>query len=229
MINSQINTKIVDLWNRYFKGRADIRAPLFYDKLETNALLFVGVNPSFSSQGFAKVLKGTEYENLNPDTFYQWSHVSSDNKYIEDCIAIDRYSLTKYKSYFKRIEDISKKVHVPWYHIDTFLYRETSQKDFLKRIHQKQKLNNFGIDQLEIFREVLQLMQPKVVVVINAFASKTLRSFFKENLSFDESTGYHTLRLEGVSIPIFFSSYIRALDLGSYERLASHIRQAITI
>jgi hypothetical protein len=120
-------------------------------------------------------------------------------------------------------------VHVPWYHIDTFLYRETSQSDFLKRIYHKQKLNDFGVDQLEIFREVLQHTEPKVVVVINAFASRVIRSYFKDNLTFDEVGGHHLLRLNGVDIPIFFSAFIRALDMGSYERLAWHINRVVSL
>lgn len=230
MINSKINSKIVALWNRYFEGREDVYAPLFYDNLKTDSLLFVGVNPSFSVSGYKSVMKDTEYESLNPGVFFTWKNISSNSKYIDDCIAVERYAKEKYKQYFKRMGDISKAVGLPWYDIDTFLYKETSQKDFVKRIYDKSKLNSFARDQLEIFNEVLESSKPKVIVVANAFASGIIQDEFKDQLSFDEERGYHLLELSEVKTPIFFSSMLtgqRALDIGSYERLVWHIKQAV--
>lgn len=228
--HSKINNKIVDLWNKYFKGREDVYAPLFYNELTTGALLFVGVNPSFSPRGFNSVLKDTEYKDINPETFFTWKNISSNPKYIEDCLVIDRYAFDKH-SYFKRMEDISKRLDIPWYHIDTFLYRETSQKDFISKIYTKSKLNDFGRDQLEIFKELLHDTKPKAVVIANAFASGVIQQEFKDKLSYSKEKGYHHLILNDVSIPIFFTSMLtgqRALDTGSYERLVWHIRKAVT-
>ena len=46
MRNEEINSKIVTLWNKYFKNDQDVYAPLFYDEFKKGGLLFVGMNPS---------------------------------------------------------------------------------------------------------------------------------------------------------------------------------------
>lgn len=230
MINQKINSKIVTLWDKYFEGMEDVYAPLFYDNLKTGSLLFIGVNPSFSVSGYKSVMKDTEYADLDPEKFFTWRNISSTLKYVDDCVTVERYAKEKYKQYFKRMNDIANAVGLPWHDIDTFLYKETSQKDFIKRIYDKSKLNSFAKDQLEIFKEVLEDSKPKVIVVANAFASGIIQEEFKDQLSFDEERGYHLLKLSEVKTPIFFSSMLtgqRALDVGSYERLLWHIKQAV--
>ena len=128
------------------------------------------------------------------------------------------------------MHEMADAIKLPLQHIDVFLYKQTSQNDFLSRIIHKGKLNEFGEAQLAIFDEVLKIIEPKVVVVANAFASSIVRTHFKDALTFDEKRGFHVLSLGNRKIPIFFSSMItgqRALDTGSYERLKWHVRQAV--
>lgn len=89
MINQKVNSKIVVLWNKYFEGREDVYAPLFYDNLKTGSLLFAGVNPSFSVSGYKSVMKDTEYADLNPEKFFTWRNISSNLKHVDDCVAVD--------------------------------------------------------------------------------------------------------------------------------------------
>jgi hypothetical protein len=228
IINSKINEKIISLWNKYFGDRDDVYTPLFYDDLKNDSILFVGVNPSFSANEIKKIIKGTEYEHIQPETFFTWKNVSSNLEHVNDCIKIDAMGLQKYKRYFKRMDDISKTLNIPWHHIDTFVYKQTDQGDFLKLIHDKSKLNQFAHDQLEIFKEVLETSDPKVVVVSNAFASKTIKKYFEESIVYNHEHGYHILHIGSKAIPIFFSTMIKTLDTGSFERLVWHIKQSLT-
>lgn len=113
---------------------------------------------------------------------------------------------------------------------DLFLYKETSQSDFMNRVRSKGKLNEFGMDQIMLFEEILVQIRPRCVVVTNATASEILREYIQDDLSWDSERGFHWFTRGGKKIPIFFTSMLsgqRALDRWSYERLVWHIGQAV--
>lgn len=230
MKNKKINQKIIELWNKYFADNSEVCAPLFYEEFKKNSLLFVGMNPSFSARGFNSILKDTEYTDLDPTVFFKWSNISSNLNLVDDCIKIENYAQAKYSLYFGRPIEISKKLGIDWQHIDLFLYKETSQKDFMKRIRDGKKLNKFALDQIALFEEILVEIDPQCIVVGNAFASELLREHINNDLSWDGNKGFHWFTRGGKKIPMFFSSMLsgqRALDRWSYERLVWHIGQAI--
>lgn len=231
MINKEINQKIVNLWNRYFSDDKDVYAPLFYDSFATDSLLFVGMNPSFSARAFKSIFKGSEYEDTEPTEFFKWSNVSQSDEMIDRCIAMDKHAYTNYSLYFGRPIEMAKAVGLPWDHIDLFLYRETSQTNFMQRIHEGRKLNQFAKDQLAIFREALTNVSPKCVVVTNAFGSELVRDYLADKFEWDEERGFHWYQMNGKKVPMFFSSMLsgqRSLDRWSYERLVWHVGQAVS-
>lgn len=230
MRNPEINQKIVTLWNKHFTGNTDVYAPLFYDELHKDRLVFVGMNPSFSARGFKTILKDTEYADTDMVSFFKWQNISSDLKLIEDCIKMENYAYQNYSQYFGRPIEIAKKVGLEWQHIDLFLYKETSQSDFMNRVRSKGVLNEFGMDQIKLFEEILVQIEPRCVVVTNATASEILREYIKDDLSWDAERGFHWFTRGGKKIPMFFTSMLsgqRALDRWSYERLVWHIGQAV--
>ena len=232
MRNEKINSKIVTLWNKYFQNDQDVYAPLFYDEFKKGGLLFVGMNPSFSARGFKTILQNTEYKDMDPDTFFKWSNISSNPKLIDDCIKVENYAYQNYSLYFGRPVEIAKKVGLDWQHIDLFLYKETSQTDFMNRVRSKGVLNEFGMDQIKLFEDILVQIEPRCVVVSNATGSEILREYIKSDLSWDAERGFHWFTRGGKKIPMFFSSMLsgqRALDRWSYERLVWHIGQAVNI
>lgn len=230
MRNEEINSKIVNIWNKYFINNPDVYAPLFYDEFRKGGLLFVGFNPSFSVRGFKTILKNTEYANLDPSTFFKWSNVSSNLKLIDDCIKMENYAYAKYPQYFGRPIEIAKKVGLDWQHIDIFLYKETEQNSFSARIKNGALFNDFGMAQIILFEEILEKIKPLCIVVTNAYGSELLRNHIKDDLEWDAARGFHWFTKSGKKIPMFFSSMLsgqRALDRWSYERLAWHIGQAV--
>ena len=232
MRNEKINSKIVTLWNKYFQNDQDVYAPLFYDEFKKGGLLFVGMNPSFSARGFKTILQNTEYKDMDPDTFFKWSNISSNPKLIDDCIKVENYAYQNYSLYFGRPVEIAKKVGLDWQHIDLFLYKETSQTDFMNHVRSKGVLNEFGMDQIKLFEDILVQIEPRCVVVSNATGSEILREYIKSDLSWDAERGFHWFTRGGKKIPMFFSSMLsgqRALDRWSYERLVWHIGQAVNI
>lgn len=233
MINAPINKKILALWDKHFGTREDVYAPVFYNEFEKGGVLFIGMNSSFNTPVFRGAVRGTEYEKLDPEVLYKWNLAAKTDEHVAICTNISRLVLNTYRGYFKRMEEIAEAVGMPYQHVDLFVYRQTSQKDFINLIRDKKRnLNEFAKDQLAIFHEIIAQIQPNIIVVPNAFASGILRKEWGDSIKFDEQRGFHWLTLNSNRIPIFFGSMLsgqRALDTGSYERLKWHIKQSVKL
>ena len=125
--------------------------------------------------------------------------------------------------------------------IDLFALRETNQKILIPYLEIKDVEvyahieSNFGKDQFKkVFLPLLNGLNPRVVVVINALASRIIRTHMKVELSkdLDRDYGCHFVEVEGNQVPIFFSGMLsgqHALDKGSRERLLWQISKVLTM
>jgi len=230
MKNAKINKKIIKLWDKYFKDYPNEHGPLFYDDFTPGGIVFVGINPSSSPSGQKTILKDTEYADIKQEEFFLWKNLSKSPKDIAICIEFEKLSFQKY-SYFKIMHKIAAELKIPCAHLDIFLYKLTSQEKFKDKIIENGKLNQFAIEQLEIFDEVLTDTKPKIVVIANAYGSELINNYYKNRLRFDSKNGWHFFTLSnGKEVPIFFSSMIsgqRSLDIWSRNRLVWHINNAL--
>ena len=167
-----------------------------------NAILFLGINPSSSSNH----IELDSYELFQDDNNHQ---------------------------YFKKFEDISKYCKTPWTHLDLFYFRDTDQKTIYNILEQENGVK-FIWEQLQITKKLIDLCNPKVIVVSNALAGTFLgkdkiedrNKWLDYDLKFDNELGTY----KSNNIPVFFSSMLtgqRALDRGSFERLRWHINKVI--
>ncbi|HAV57971.1 MAG: hypothetical protein A2003_13365 [Acinetobacter sp. GWC1_38_13] len=247
MTNS-INKEILKLWAQLNEDGGDdltIRCPLFYTSnlgVKKNTILFVGLNPSYN-ESFLKL----NASQLIP-LFNDWRKIDDDNikqiiEFDNSLKKIDKITLKTKYSYFQKFQDIVEYLKrnrkhnelLEWEHLDLFLIRITSQAKFKDLIYEKddQKiLNSFAKEQIKLFKILIDLIKPKLIVVANAYASKIFKEeIYKNSISFDNENGYHLIRLEECrEIPVFFSSMLtgqRALDNHSFERLCWHIDKAL--
>lgn len=192
-----------------------------YDENETESdLLFVGINPSYT------------------------------DKYEKNNIYRDIYSRDVDRSYFKpfkRIDEELKDAKVGYNgvysHIDLLIFRETNQK-YIDTLMSEPEGCGFLIEQLEIAKERLSHIKPKVVIVNNAKAAELMgKNRFTDDktkkeygvwmglqFKFDEEFGAHRVtNIPEISNTYFlFTSMLsgqRALDLGSKERLLWQVRR----
>jgi hypothetical protein len=225
-----INEEIITLWNQYFSEDEEVYAPLLYGNFKTESLLFVGINPSFSTHAHKSIFKDTTFANLDTSDYFKWKNVAKSPELINTCIEGERISFERH-SYFKIMRLIAEKLSVPCEHVDIFLYKLTSQEEFKKLIYSDGKLNQFATDQLEIFDEVLTAVNPRVIVIANAHGAEIINDYFSGRIEFDDSHGYHHITLvDQKKVPIFFSSMVsgqRSLDIWSRQRLQWHIGQAL--
>src|SRR3989344_5448379 len=91
MINEPVNRSILATWKKHFGTREDVLAPIFYDDFKQGGILFIGMNPSFVPQKIRTIVRDTEFENLDPETFYRWDNIASNEKNVDTCVKIGRY------------------------------------------------------------------------------------------------------------------------------------------
>ncbi|GGJ80303.1 hypothetical protein GGR02_003446 [Anoxybacillus voinovskiensis] len=232
-----LNERIFRLWNEYkdkYKNEDVGFCPLptFLRDFGERKVLVVGMNPSLNQkyklndkgrkvEDFINYVKG-DYFDLNRDLNTLFNY--------EDLIG-------KYHQYGKKISHFAELIGMNQEYvrtIDLFYFRETNQKNFLNKIYAKDKsLTNFAKEQLAITVEALQYYKPVMLIIANAKAASIARDHFKEyglpiEEKMDESYGCYYLKLnEDEKAPLLFSSTFsgqRALDNGSFERLAWQVR-----
>lgn len=112
----------------------------------------------------------------------------------------------------------------PMAHHDLLFLMETSQKNVLKW---KEQDKVFFDKQLKISKEIIEKAEPKMIVVINAGASKLFQDHFKDSWSsFDDDLGVDMYKIDKNITPVLFSGMLsgqRALDIGSRDSLKWHI------
>ena len=227
MKNREINNQIILLCKKYpeyFSG-SEVYAPMFYDYPKGGGILFIGMNPSVPGSKTKKIVNKDERESL------KWNNEVGVEEKVDKLIKLEKRFVDDY-FYFKKMKEIRdfsglQSNHLQ--HADLFVYRETKQPEFIKKIKTKRKLNEFAEDQLRIFDKLLDLLSPEVIVIANAEASKIFQDRYSKSISkFMDDKGHHLFKDK---TPIFFSSMIsgqRALDNGSFERLKWHIKKSIS-
>lgn len=225
MNHESFNNSVIRLWEKYFDDSQDIYVPLILPPLVFNGLLFIGNNPSFSPDGFRRFLADTSLAHIDPHEFFHWKNRRALD--LEIAIQIERLAKDRYP-YFKKFRDLSAHAEMDWEHIDLFFFRETSQNNFKKRIFNRNGLTDFGTDQLKLSKSLIEEIKPKIIVVVNAFASDLFLNEY--NAVFDENEGFHKILLNNRTIPVFLGSMLtgqRAMDRYSYQRLKWHISKVV--
>jgi len=230
---SNTNNQIVEIWNKYrnLKHKCLKRAPLFFHDFKKNRLLFIGLNPSFSPRGSKKTYAGTKYEDWNLEKFLKWKNLTGNelNDYIEECVKIEEISIKKYP-YFRKFQEIAEELSRQFEHIDLFFFREKSQKESKKLVYPENRLTDFGRDQFEIALNMIDIIEPDLILVANALASNIMLEQLENKLNLEDNLGTYTLLVKDKKVPIFFSGMLtgqRALDRESFIRLKWHMRYVL--
>lgn len=225
----QINSDLDSLWTTTFSPEANVYAPLPYIAPKPGAIIFVGMNPSFSLQGWQWVLQRAARPDINPQEFFAWPRPNGFNEQLAhqlEALAREHYP------FFAPHRALAAALEIPCEHIDLFAYRETNQKVVKSLVVANESevtLTKFGECQFKLFEEVLALAKPKAVVVINALASRIYRNQRKP--VFDINVGHYWNKTDKEEqYPVFFSGILtgaRALDRFSKDRLFWHVAKAL--
>lgn len=229
MENEQINKKILELWkSNITPDEVKEIYPLLYPEFEKKCdILFIGFNPSFSEKSMRKIRANLK------DTILEGKDLSEILKlkpgdHPEYVIEVERVA-KKRVEYFYKMQELSKELNAEWEHIDLFLFRNTVQKEAKMWIYQsKHELNAFANAQLAIVKEILEIIKPGLIVVVNAQSSDIINHVFKIDRTIFNEKGYDLL--EEYGIPIIFGSMLhgqRALDKYSFRTLKRSIQKCL--
>ena len=248
MENEAINSKILELWKTYSSECGD-QNPVLYSEFKKNGILFIGLNPSSSDKYLKKISKETDI-NRSPEDIK--GKLRDKNKPDIDFLISLEDKANKVSPYFKKIKEISNELKKRYHHIDLFYFRDKTQEEAKKKIgvsvekgKKIHKLTPFAINQLNIAIDIIEEINPEVIVVINALSSdiiKEIPNSHIDNLSdrfeisdepFFDDNGYDLLELKfnKKKSPILFSSMLsgqRALDKHSYRMLKWHINKILS-
>ena len=171
-----INGRIIDLWQKYDKDVTGDLSPLLYKDFKRDALLFIGLNPSYSPRGFKKFLKGSRYEGISADIaeINKYHAFKNIDKYRHDIMEMQAIAFEKY-DYFNPIRDIAKYVGIDWNHLDLFYQRITKQKTLRESLFKNGRIHDFAVEQLKITTDIIDYLNPKVIVIINALARDIMK------------------------------------------------------
>lgn len=209
----EINQEIINIWKNHYMNSFP-KTPIQYPKFKKNSILFIGMNPSDSDKGF-------NYSDNSKELFKLINSGNSSKVFLRQLIDHEKNALEEYP-YFKPFEKISEELdNTPWDHVDMISFRDKNQTDIVKKLNK-----NILSNQLKILKKLILHINPKVIVVANAFASQTIKTQLNISTKVFDDEGFHLFEEK---IPIFFSSMISygRLDKGSYERLLWHIKKAI--
>lgn len=223
MVSQQINREVLQLWAQTFDPGEDVWLPSVYPPIQQDGILFVGLNPSFPRMnGFKKILQGSPYSELDPTEFYHWRNRS--NFDLDTAVEIARLAKERY-DFFRPFRSFAEDLNTSWEHIDLFFYRVTDQGALKTRLAEP-RLINFKAQQLELSRKLIEAARPRLIVVVNAYASGLFEAEFGPE--FDEIRGCHLAEVDHHPIPVFLASMLtgqRAMDRYSLRRLKWHVRQ----
>jgi len=222
---NELNAELERMWNDVVQSDSQKYAPVLFNLPKPRGIVFVGLNPSFSDEGWKTNLKNTRHRDIDPRTFFSWPRAlefKADLAHELDRLAHSHYA------FFEQHRKLSDHLNLHWEHIDLFAYRETNQstaKDKFLKPSKDYQLNELGEKQYRLFEKMLELAKPRVVVVANALASHIYSQY--RTPRFDNAKGCYTDKIGSNDVPVFFSGMLtgqRALDVFSRERLFWHIK-----
>jgi len=131
----------------------------------------------------------------------------------------------KLHKYFRRFPLLVENIDDEWSHIDLLFLRKTDSTD-VKKLWKENK--EFIKAQLKVSTEIIKALNPKIIIVNNAFGRELLESFKEEgNYSISEFNSTIGTYYFNDTTPLFFSSMFEGpspMDNGTFERLKWHIQ-----
>lgn len=228
-LEPEYKKKVLQIWSKFDNinvlnesGFEYRKSPLLPEYVLKDAILFIGINPSFTK-------KASIHPEKKSIEFYPIRE--NDSKDI---------------TYFEKFKDISKYCNnAKWTHLDLFYIRETNQKIIEKLSYEN---IDFLQEQLDLTFEIIKKASPKIIIVSNSLASEFFGKLKQKHLphfdkiwlgfgldfknDFDSEIGTYKIDIDGRLIPIIFSGMLsgqRALDIGSFERLKWQIKRILEI
>jgi|GEM_PF-7080853 len=222
-----INKAVIDLWeSQNFENNAEVYMPSQYPEMDNGELLFVGLNPALPRKNKVRFLEQrfpAIYESY-PD-YFLWRN--RQNFKMEIAAEIESCARGEY-SYYDEFNEIKEFLEANASYVDLFFWRQTDQDGFIDQIYtgtRNTKLKDFEAGQLKLSVELISSLQPKLILVANAEASRILARELNVDLEkdFDDDFGCHKASLNGHKCYVYFSSVFTYMGRPARQRLKWHL------
>lgn len=227
-----IHHRLIESWKR--QAHTSL-VPMIYPEFKPGSLLFIGINPSLGERDIVNVLQGTEFEQTVPDRasvrpFFTF-HTDRIHDQLADWQRIQGYHRQKLR-YFHRHRELAAAVGMPWEQLDLFQLRESAQVNLVNLLREN-NTDAFFTEQLTIFFDLLTLMAPKVIVIVNGKTGDLLKKRWLIDQA-DESILEPTsqadvflLNLRGQQIPVVFSIHLQYIPAVKRSRINQYLVERI--
>jgi hypothetical protein len=225
-----IHERLIESW----KGQKHSGfVPMIYPDFRPGSLVFVGINPSLGERDIVSVLKGTAFEQAVPTRqsvrYYFTFQPDQILHQLSDWQDIQSHHRQKLR-YFKRHRTLAEAVGEgdTWQQLDLFQLRESTQVN-LESLLKKNITDEFFAQQITFFFDLLELMAPKAIVIMNAKTGKILKQRWLENQS-DEGIltpsreqDVFNLSFRQQHIPVIFSVHTQYKKAEESKRIDQRI------
>lgn len=141
-------------------------------------LLMLGMNPAFNAHRLRRRINNLNKNNnanINaaPEEVYRW-HPETGPHYEEHLLTVEKDAFENYLPFFGPQKKFAKQVGCSdsYSHMDLFHIRQTNQADFVENFVNAEQYNVFRNAQVELTRQTIRAIRPKIVVIANAGASR---------------------------------------------------------
>lgn len=227
---AKVNQQLRDLWiarlqaNDWPPALGPARWPLQYPAREPGQPLFVGLNPSHKTVD--EELLGVR--NPFSEDLRDSHRVASILHREESVLGVNGKSPHPYFGKFSEL------VQSPlWNHVDVLAVRHTKQAELKGAlgIDDEGRFPPFVDNQIDIMLTLMDVLEPPVVVVVNALAANILLYKLADQLKWNETLGTYERQTEGRATPWLMSGMLtgqRALDNHSFKRLRWHVQRVLS-
>jgi len=232
---NEINERYIELWKEFQQENKIDEIPSLYPELKKDALLFVGLNPSCPDTKLEG--RNGRLEEIGSDKsardFKTWIYPLPEERkkeIINERKIARGENVDSAYSYFKPFYRISEEVELDWEHIDVFrtiAEKQSELKDILDMYSKGENISDFGRKQIDIFKELLEKLEPKIIIVQSALAGDIIKNELEISDATWSQEGFHTIKINNKDVPIFFTGMLSVgYDKGSRKRLIWHVKKA---
>jgi hypothetical protein len=212
-----MDKKLETIWSEYYKNDQNPISAVFQKEILKNAVTYLSLNPSLTPHA-RKTAKRGFYPEI-PYPLIDWTSLKAEYKF------------------FQKFYDLGKEIN-PWTVIDLLYIRESTQGELKIKFDSKSIIDHekeFLISQIRLSFEILQELNPKVVVVANALTDKLIHKYFHDldlKQEFPSEINGWVYKINGIPFITnesrFLGSRIHGLNIHRRESLVKEIRRILT-
>ena len=212
-----IDKKLETIWSEYYQEDQNPISAVFQKEVMKNVVTYLSLNPSLSPKS-RKTAKRGYYPEI-PYPLIDWSSSKADYKF------------------FQKFYDLGKEIN-PWTVIDLLYIRESTQDELKIKFASKLIIDHdkeFLISQIKLSFEMLQELNPKVVVVANALTDRLIHKYFHDldlKQEFPSELNGWVYKINGIPFITnesrFLGSRIHGLNIHRRESLVKEIKRVLT-